>query len=110
MERGNHTVTSRLQSKPEKWCGSGGRGLGGCGDSDPGFPFSWPVTLKVGLLLGAIIGWTSGVRNGSGDSLSTVKSFQAVGRVKAVCVKKVQSPMWRESRRFFSFSFSQELL
>ena len=36
--------------------------------------------------------------------------FPGCLRLEAVCVKKVQSPIWRESRCFFSFSFSQELL
>ena len=41
-----------------------GARLGGCGDSGdsgPGTPFSLPVTPKVGLLLGAAIGWKGGL-------------------------------------------------
>lgn len=62
---GNHTSTSSPEPKPEKWGGQGvGAGLGECddsGDSGPGTPFSLPVTPKVGLLLGATIGWKGGL-------------------------------------------------
>lgn len=69
--------------------------------TDPGFPLSWPVILKVGLLLGAITGWTRGVRSGSAGLALHPEIYPGCLQIKSGVCEEVQSPLWRESRCFF---------
>ena len=111
MGSGDHSFASSPQSKPEKWCGSGGGGLGGCGEPDPRFPFSWPVTLKVGLLLGAIIGWRSGVRGGSAGFAFHLEIFPGCLRIRSGLCEEGSVPHTEgEPVPFFFLFFSRASL
>lgn len=78
--------------------------------TDPGFPLSWPVILKVGLLLGAITGRTSGVRSGSAGLALHPEIYPGCLQIKSGVCEEGSVPLMEGEPVLFSFSFSQELL
>lgn len=89
---------------------SGGVGVGVWEDvaTDPGFPLSWPVILKVGLLLGPSLDGPVGLEVALLGSLSTLKSIQAL-QISGVC-EEGSVPLMEESRCFFLSLFSRASL
>lgn len=73
--------------------------------TDPGFPVSWPVILKVGLLLGAITGWTSGVRSGSAGLAVHREIFPGYLQIKSGLCEEGSVPLMEGEPVLFFFLF-----